>query len=52
LKNELKLNANQTKIGEKPSKKKLTFFAGKMSNENFLQLFEISMIRKSQEGLE
>jgi len=52
LKNELKLDANQTKIGENISKKKLTFFAEKMSNENFLQLFEISIIQKSQEGLE
>jgi len=32
--------------------KKLTFFAEKMSNENFPQLFEISIIQKNQEGLE
>jgi len=46
------LDVNQTKFDEKSSKKKLTFFAGKMSDEKFLQLFEVSMIRESQEGFE
>jgi len=46
------MSNNQTKFVEKSSKKKLTFFGGKMSDEKFLQLFEISIIQKSQEGLE
>ncbi len=32
--------------------KKLTFSDGKTSNKKFLQLFEISIIQKSQEGFE
>jgi len=42
------LDINQTKSGEKLSKKKLTFFAEKLINKKFLQLFEISIIQKSQ----
>jgi len=43
---------NQTKFDKKSSKKKLTFFDQKMINKNFPQLVEISIIQKSQEGLE
>jgi len=46
------MSNNQTKPGEKSSKKKLTFFGEKMNDGIFLQLLEISINWKSQEGFE
>jgi len=42
----------QAKTDEESSKKKLTFFERKISNEKFSQPFEIYIVWKSQEGLE
>ncbi len=52
LKNKQKWHMNQAKFDEKFSKKKLTFFAQKTTYNKFSQLYEISIVWKSQEGLE